>query len=94
MRNLVVLFLETTPHTVQRVKTALSNQDAAELREAVHSLDNSVGVLGDTKAYEQLRIITELTHPLDWPQLGERIAELDAHLLRLHSKLRRFLGTP
>lgn len=89
MLHLVSLFVETVPRSMASIQAALIRRDLETLLEAIHSLDNSVGVLGETRTFEMLHELTTLLSVPDWPRAFAVWTAVEQRMSLLEAELRR-----
>ncbi len=89
MLHLVSLFVETVPRSMASIQAALFRRDLETLLDAIHSLDNSVGVLGEKRTFEMLHELTTSLSVPDWPRAHTLWSGVEKRMSLLEVELRR-----
>jgi signal transduction histidine kinase/DNA-binding response OmpR family regulator/CHASE3 domain sensor protein len=90
LRRMVAKFRDQTASLLRRAHAALASGNAAELREAAHSLKGSVGYWLKGAAFEAARALEDQGRTSDLTQGSASFATLEQELRRLQLELDRF----
>jgi HPt (histidine-containing phosphotransfer) domain-containing protein len=91
LKRLAALFVESAPGMRARVREAAARRDAVALREAVHALRGSVGILAGGMLGDVAVRVEELARTDRLAEAEEACATLDAELERFTVALMRIV---
>jgi PAS domain S-box-containing protein len=91
LKELVDVFLETSPGVQTEIGLAIANRDAATLHRLAHTLKGMVGQFGAKAAFEVAQSLEALGRQGDLSQAEAAYAELKTAMADLQPALRRFL---
>jgi CheY-like chemotaxis protein/HPt (histidine-containing phosphotransfer) domain-containing protein len=87
LREVIDIFLEDCPKSLQKVRAAVSTGDTAALEGAAHSIKGSVGVFEDGPALAAAQTLEEMGRDGDLTDAQEASAILEAEAARLQRVL-------
>ena len=94
LREIVKIFLEVSPHLLEKIEQALAAGDVAGLERAAHSLKGQIRCLAAPEAQSAAEKLEEKARQRDLPAAAAILPELDTALSRLESQLRKFCEVP
>jgi HPt (histidine-containing phosphotransfer) domain-containing protein len=91
LKKLAVLFVDNAPRMQARVHEAVTCRDEKALREAVHDLRGSVGILTGRVLGDVAGRVEELFHTGQFAEVEEACARLDTEFEKFTVALKRLL---
>ncbi len=85
--EVVELFQREVPDLVQRIRTAVTQGDGAELEQAAHKLKSSVGIFGRSAAFAACQELEDMGEGKQLTGAAARLADLEQMLTRLNALL-------
>jgi CheY-like chemotaxis protein/HPt (histidine-containing phosphotransfer) domain-containing protein len=94
LQNLINVFYRDANQLVSRLKTAIHEGDAPEVRTAAHTIKGMVAFFGAKKATEHARHLEMLGQQADLTRVSESFNSLTRELSELEGPLARFAPSP
>ena len=88
VRDVVDVFLQDAPATLERIRDAARARDARALGAAAHTLKGSAGLFAQGRAYDSARRLEQLARAGDLAGAGAACADVEADVARLMAELR------
>ena len=87
MKEMIELFFTQYPAALERIRAAISNQDARELKIAAHTIKGSISVFAATTAQAIAQHLEDMGRDETLSGAVQSLAKLEAALARLHPAL-------
>ena len=87
MQELIEVFVAEYPPALERIRTAITSQDAKGLNKAAHYLKGTIGVFATTSAFTAAERLEHLGDSGSLIGANETLAELEEALAKLHPAL-------
>lgn len=91
IRELIEMFLQDTPTTIEEMAKALAGGNAAELRRLAHTLKSNAGTLGAMRLSETCRILEELAQAGNLEESRQVYARLQTEYAAAEEALQSYL---
>ena len=87
LQEMVDLFLEHYPDTMEEIKESIEEDDGPRLRRAAHTLKGSASIFGATSVTEPAAELSEKGKQEDFENTGDMYWNLQKHVLDLAREL-------
>ena len=88
LRELCQIFLEESPKVLQKLREAIAEKDAEEIRRSAHSLKGELGYLGAAAAGQAARELEDMGHEKNLSRAAEVFTLLEREMACLHLALK------